>query len=102
MAQALSLSATDFAGVPGMLDGFDFVVNTVPDRVLPPEALARLRPEALLLELASSPGGFDPQEAAALGLTALAAPGLPGLTAPDTAAALMKEAIDLIVREREE
>jgi len=102
MAQALALSATDFAALPGMMDDFDFVVNTVPDRVLPPEALARLRRPALLLELASPPGGFDPQEAADLGLTALAAPGLPGLTAPDTAAALMKEAIDLIVREREE
>ena len=66
------------------------------------ELLARLRSDAVLLELASPPGGFDMEEAAALDLTALAAPGLPGLAAPYTAAELMKEAIDAIVREREE
>ena len=102
MAQALGLTATDFPGLPALLGTFDFVVNTVPDRVLPAESLARLRPDVLLLELASPPGGFDPQEAAELGLSALAAPGLPGITAPYTAAELMRAAIRSVIREREE
>ena len=102
MARALMLAATDFERLPALLGSFDFVANTVPARVLPGELLARLRSDAVLLELASPPGGFDMEEAAALDLTALAAPGLPGLAAPYTAAELMKEAIDAIVREREE
>ena len=102
MAQALGLAAADFPDLPALLGSFDFVVNTVPARVLPAESLARLRPDVLLLELASSPGGFDPQEAAELGLTALSAPGLPGVTAPYTAAALMRDAIRSVIQEREE
>ena len=102
MAQALGLTAADFPDLPSLLGGFDFAVNTVPARVLPADFLARLRPEALLLELASPPGGFDPQEAAELGLTALAAPGLPGIAAPYTAAELMRSAIHAVISEREE
>lgn len=102
MAQALGLAAADFPDLPALLGSFDFVVNTVPARVLPAEALARLRPDVLLLELASSPGGFDPQEAAELGLSTLSAPGLPGVTAPYTAAALMRDAIRSVIQEREE
>ena len=102
MAQALGLTATDFPDLPALLGSFDFVVNTVPARVLPAESLARLRPDALLLELASPPDGFDPQEAAELGLSALSAPGLPGITAPYTAAELMRAAIRSVISEREE
>ena len=102
MAQALGLAAADFPDLPALLGSFDFVVNTVPARVLPAESLARLRPDVLLLELASSPGGFDPQEAAELGLSTLSAPGLPGVTAPYTAAALMRDAIRSVIQEREE
>lgn len=102
MAQALGLTATDFSGVLSRLGRFDFVVNTVPAPVLPAEALARLRRDALLLELASPPGGFDSQEAENLGIKALAAPGLPGIVAPQTAAELMRDAIELVIQEREE
>lgn len=102
MAQALGLEALDFPALPEALGGFDFIVNTVPEQVLGEPELGRIRRDALLLELASAPGGFEPHRAEELGLTALAAPGLPGLCAPYTAAELMKEAIYSIIREREE
>lgn len=102
MARALGLEALDFPELPAALDSFDFIVNTVPERVLAEQELGRIRRDALLLELASPPGGFDTRQAEELGLTALAAPGLPGLCAPYTAAELMREAIYSIIREREE
>ncbi len=102
MAQALGLEALDFPALPEALGGFDFIVNTVPEQVLGEPELGCIRRDALLLELASAPGGFEPHRAEELGLTALAAPGLPGLCAPYTAAELMKEAIYSIIREREE
>ena len=49
--------------------------------------------DALLLELASAPGGFDRSLADNIGLRAIAAPGLPGRCAPRRAAELMCEAI---------
>ncbi|MBQ3481971.1 MAG: dipicolinate synthase subunit A, partial [Oscillospiraceae bacterium] len=49
--------------------------------------------DALLLELASAPGGFDRSLADNIGLRAVAAPGLPGRCASQSAAELMREAI---------
>ncbi len=102
MARALGLEALDFPELPEALGNFDFIVNTVPEQVLGEAELGRIRRDALLLELASAPGGFEPHRAEELGLTALAAPGLPGLCAPYTAAELMRDCIYSIIREREE
>ncbi len=73
---------------PGKAAGFDFLFNTVPEPVLDAAP-----PETLCLELASKPGGFrDPRGV-------LACPGLPGRTAPLTAAKVLKASIDRILKE---
>lgn len=102
MARAQGLRTLDMEAAAGSLGDFDFIVNTVPARIIGEAALETVRPDALLLELASAPGGFDRQHAEALGLKAVAAPGLPGLSAPYTAAELMREAIYDIIVEQEE
>ena len=96
-------SATLELSIPeGELDGFDFVVNTVPARVLTDAMLCCLSEGALLLELASPPGGFDRTLAENIGVKVLAAPGLPGKSAPYSAAALIRDAVYQIIREQEE
>lgn len=102
MARALGLEALDFPGLSAALPEFDFIVNTVPQQVLHEKELGLIRRDALLLELASPPGGFEIQQAQELGLNTMAAPGLPGLCAPCTAAELMRDSIYSIIREREE
>ena len=97
MARALGLDSCDFDGIYEQAEEFDFVANTVPARVLEDDLLALLRPDAVLLELASPPGGFDAEQARSLGLPVLAAPGLPGVYAPYTAAELMRETIYTII-----
>ena len=89
-------------GVIGaVIDGFDFIVNTVPARVITNEALERVSAESVILELASAPGGFDRASAEKLGLRAASAPGLPGRYAPQSAAELMAEEIYAIASELE-
>ena len=101
-ARALGCEALDFKDLATALPGCDFAVNTVPARVLSEAQLCCLPEGTLLLELASSPGGFDRTTAENLGLHAVAAPGLPGRSAPLAAAALMREAIyDYLGEERE-
>ena len=78
------------------------MINTVPARVLSDALLCCLPGDALLLELASPPGGFDPQLAQNIGLRALAAPGLPGRSAPASAAALIRQTAAQILSEQEE
>lgn len=72
---------------------YDIVFNTVPAPVLGEGFLARQRAGCLLLELASAPGGFSFEKAAALGLKPVAAPGLPGRTSPRAAGELLGETL---------
>ena len=83
------------------LSGYDFVVNTVPARLLPEAALCTAG-EPLLLELASPPGGFHKGLAENLGLRLVEAPGLPGKCAPYAAAELMKRTVYDILSEQGE
>ena len=98
-AEALGLRALDYDRLEGVAGELDFVVNTVPARVLSDALLCCLPEEALLLELASPPGGFDPLLARNIGLRAYAAPGLPGKSAPASAAALIRRTAAQIMEE---
>lgn len=84
------------------LGGFHLIVNTIPAQVLDRRRLAWVDPEAFLLDLASAPGGVDRQAAGDLGLRVLQAPGLPGRTAPVTAAAAIRDSVYHILWELEE
>ena len=100
-AEGLGLHACELREIPKLAAELDFLVNTVPAPVIEKETLERLRPDSLLLELASAPG-FDRELAAELGLHAAAAPGLPGKSAPCAAAVLMRDTVYAVIREREE
>ena len=75
------------------LETYDFVINTVPAAVLSRAQLARLRKDCVLLELASSPGGFSREDCKDLGLNPLHGPGLPGQFFPKTAGILYGESL---------
>ena len=83
------------------ISGFDFVINTAPGPVLPVGALSALDENAILLELASAPGGLDRAEAVEFGLDFIAAPGLPGKYSPKSAAELIFNSVKEILKERE-
>ena len=92
-AAALGAESFPFSELESRIGDFDFIVNTVPARVIGDGALCAAAEDALLLELASAPGGFDRSLADNIGLRAIVAPGLPGRCAPRRAAELMREAI---------
>ena len=100
-AEGYGLKTCTFDELHQIAGDLDFLVNTVPAPVIPREVLERLRPDALLLELASE-ASFDRALAEELGLRTLLAPGLPGRTAPCAAACLMRDTIYAVIREREE
>lgn len=102
MARALGLKALAPGDLGSGSGTWHLAVNTVPARILDEAALRALGRGTLLLELASAPGGFDRAQAESLGLKALAAPGLPGRCAPQTAAELIREAIYDMINEQED
>ena len=79
-------------------DRFDAVVNTIPSPVFDRAALERFG-NARLIELASPPYGFVPAAAEALGKRIELAAGLPGKTAPASAAEAVKKTIYELLKE---
>lgn len=61
---------------------YDFIFNTIPAVLLTGERLRDMKPDAVILDIASAPGGVDFAAAKKLSVTALACPGLPGRYAP--------------------
>ena len=68
-------------------------INTVPAPMLTAARVAGMKPDALILDLASAPGGTDFEAARAFGIRALTAPGLPGKWSPQTAAEAVRDAV---------
>jgi dipicolinate synthase subunit A len=73
----------------------DVIFNTVPAPVLTREVLSGAQSHAVIIDVASAPGGTDFDAARERGITARLAPGLPGIVAPVTAGRIIAE---LIVR----
>lgn len=92
-AQAMGYGAEKTGQLAGWLCGYDLVVNTVPALVLGEAELADLKPDCLVLDLASKPGGVDFEAAARLGRNVIWALSLPGKVAPVTAGAAIKHTI---------
>lgn len=98
-AQAMGLGGEHLANLRGWLCGYDLIVNTVPAQVLGQEELEDVKPDCLILDLASKPGGVDLGAAGELGLTVVWALSLPGKVAPITAGAAIKSTIYNMLRE---
>ena len=73
--------------------GYDLVFNTVPAPVLTARLLSLQRPDTLLIELASQPGGIDLEAAKRLNLRVINAQSVPGRMSPRASGELIKEAI---------
>ena len=91
--RSLGARTWDLARLPLILPRCHTVVNTIPFPLLTQEHLGLLPKGALLLELASLPGGYDSQAAQRLGLTHINGRGLPGRLLPGSAGDLIAETI---------
>ena len=98
--RAMGCNAADTRSLGEELKNFDTIINTVPSLVLDEKRLAQLKADALLLDLASRPGGIDQDAARALHLKSIWALGLPAESAPETAGRIIMETVLNIIGER--
>ncbi len=75
----------------------DLIFNTVPSLVLDRVVLDSVNREAVIVDMASSPGGTDFEYASFLGIKALLAPGLPGIVAPKTAGKILAQVLPKLI-----
>lgn len=73
---------------------FSYIFNTVPALVLGAERLEHIRHDAVLIDIASAPGGIDYAFCAQKGMNAKLCGGLPAKYAPRSAAELLFEVIE--------
>lgn len=85
--------------IAGHVGDFDVIFNTVPHLLLDEFALAAMKPDAMIIDLASLPGGVDTEAAARYSVKVIQAQSLPGRVAPVTAAQIVKDTILNIITE---
>ncbi len=97
-AYALDLSALPLSELRGAAADADVVFNTIPAAVLREDVLQRMRRGAVIVDIASAPGGTDFAAARRMGISAHLAPGLPGITAPRTAGRIVADTVLSLLR----
>ncbi|KJR48326.1 Dipicolinate synthase subunit A [Desulfosporosinus sp. I2] len=90
-AAEMGLHAVNFLDLEDEIDKAEIIFNTVPHQVLDRMMLQKVARDAVIVDLASIPGGTDFEYAQMLGIKALLAPGLPGLVAPKTAGRILAQ-----------
>ena len=98
-AKAFYCKAKNFDVLNAEIGTFDCIFNTIPHKILFAEDLARAKRGAVIIELASAPGGVEATEAARMGVRFISAQGLPGKTAPKSAGKIIYETLKEIIEE---
>ncbi|MBR1529714.1 MAG: dipicolinate synthase subunit DpsA [Oscillospiraceae bacterium] len=99
-AEMLGCRSIPFTELETCAEQFDVICNTVPAKVITESVLEKIREDALILDLASKPGGIDWDAAQKLGRRVVWALSLPGKTAPVTAGEIIAKTILHILEER--
>ncbi|MBR3149886.1 MAG: hypothetical protein IKF64_06925 [Eubacterium sp.] len=78
---------------------YDFIFNTVPHPIFNEAELKSVKKDALLIDLASFPGGVDVHFAEYFGINLIVARGLPAKYSPRSAGIIVAKTVDKLVRE---
>lgn len=89
-------SLEEFAACAGM---FDYVFNTIPALTVDAKILEKMKQSAVIIDIASAPGGVDYETAQKLGLCAVLCPGLPGKYASVSSAEAVKKVVERFLKE---
>lgn len=77
----------------------DLLFNTIPTMIITAQIIAGMPHRAVIIDLASKPGGTDFRFAEKRGIKALLAPGLPGIVAPKTAGRILANTLSRMILE---
>ncbi len=95
----LGIKMLSYENISNYLKDMDIIFNTVPSKIITEKAINSFKDDAVIIDLASAPGGTDFEAARKKGIKALLALGLPGKVAPVTAGKILAEIIPDIIKE---
>lgn len=99
LAYAMNYDTLSMEHLADRIGRYDIVFNTVPEIIMTSDVLDNVRKNALIIDLASLPGGIDAAYASRLGLKVISALALPGKYAPVSAAYMLYECITDMLEE---
>lgn len=101
-AEAEGHKAFDTGDMEKAFGECDFIFNTIPVRLIGTEGLKKINKNCLLIELASRPFIFDPVQAEEVGVKYRIELGLPGRYAPKTAAGIILNTFERLLKQNME
>lgn len=93
----MGLQPIELSRLANEVHDIDVCVNTIPAQVLTANILSKMPTHALIIDLASKPGGTDFRYAEKRGIKAMLAPGLPGIVAPKTAGRIIANVLSKLL-----
>lgn len=92
-ASILADEVISFDDIPDNLKQYSFIFNTIPNMIMDRSLLMSVKKQAIIIDIASVPGGVDFTAAKELGIPAWLCPGLPGKYAPESSARAMTDVL---------
>ncbi|TDF98176.1 dipicolinate synthase subunit DpsA [Paenibacillus piri] len=98
-ARAWEMGFTPFytSDLYAQVANIDLLFNTIPSMIVTAQIIANIPHRAVIIDLASKPGGTDFRFAERRGIKAMLAPGLPGIVAPKTAGRIIADTLSGII-----
>ncbi|MCL1858857.1 MAG: dipicolinate synthase subunit DpsA [Oscillospiraceae bacterium] len=97
--EAFGYKSVKYDDINGYLGDFDVIFNTVPYLMLNGSRLKMIKSDAVIIDLASNPGGVDFNAAKNLGKNVIWALSLPGKYAPATAGKILAKIIKITIND---
>lgn len=97
-AYEMGLETASFDQLAAVVSGARAVFNTVPARVLHKEVLQQMSQDAVIVDIASAPGGTDFDAAREMGIKAFLDLGIPGKVAPESAGMVLAKTLPQLIR----
>lgn len=96
--EALGYKKIEINNLDKVLPKVDYIFNTIPSLILDGKKLALVSKDVCIIDLASTPGGIDFEEAKRLDIKTKWALSLPSKVSPKSSAIYLKEQIDKIIK----
>ena len=81
---------------------YDYIFNTIPILILNEEIIKKINPDAIILDIASNPGGVDKNAASQYGIIVKHVLGIPGKYAPKSSGEEMAKELINIMNKRKQ
>lgn len=85
-ADSFGMKTVNLKDLKKCIEDYEYIYNTIPARILSRDTLVKIRKDALVIDIASLPGGVDDEAAERIGVKVLHCYGLPGKYAPKAVA----------------